>query len=238
MTSDSSVLSSLRSLDFPLSVLIADGTSLPVTSRGTLSTSSFSVLDVSLVPRLTMNLLSVAQTADSGCGVLSDVDSVSIQDHHTQLLVGAGARRRDSPWLWDLDWLRLPSADTSTTTPSYALATFASASLQIWHHRLGHLCGSLLSSLVHHGLLGPILGDLSLQCQGCSVGKQTQLPYPTSTSVSEHPFDLIHSDVCGPVMSQGTSWETSRGRYDEHNRKFSLSMKPKFNRPVGERNHF
>jgi hypothetical protein len=28
-----------------------------------------------------------------------------------------------------------------------------------------------------------------------------------------------------------------RGRYDEHSRKFSLSIKPKFNRPVGERNN-
>jgi hypothetical protein len=40
------------------------------------------------------------------------------------------------------------------------------------------------------------------------------------------------------VMSHRTRWETPRGRYDEHNSKFSLSMKPKFNRPVGERNHF
>jgi hypothetical protein len=31
---------------------------------------------------------------------------------------------------------------------------------------------------------------------------------------------------------------TPKGRCDEHIRKFSLSMKPKFNRPVGERNHF
>jgi hypothetical protein len=31
---------------------------------------------------------------------------------------------------------------------------------------------------------------------------------------------------------------TSRGRYVEHSGKFSLSMKPRFNRPVGERNHF
>jgi hypothetical protein len=60
MTSDSSELLSLRSLDFPLSVLTADGTSLPVTSRGTLSNTYFLVPDVSLVPRLTMNLLSVA----------------------------------------------------------------------------------------------------------------------------------------------------------------------------------
>jgi hypothetical protein len=40
------------------------------------------------------------------------------------------------------------------------------------------------------------------------------------------------------LMSKRTRWETPRGRYDKHNGKFSLSMKPKFNRPVGERNHF
>jgi hypothetical protein len=40
------------------------------------------------------------------------------------------------------------------------------------------------------------------------------------------------------LMSDRTRWETPRGRYDEHNSKFSLSMKPKFNRPVGEKNHF
>jgi hypothetical protein len=32
--------------------------------------------------------------------------------------------------------------------------------------------------------------------------------------------------------------ETPRERYDEHSGKFSLSMKPRFNQPVGERNHF
>jgi hypothetical protein len=41
MTSYSSILSSLRPLDSPISVLTADGTPLSVSSRGTLSTSSF-----------------------------------------------------------------------------------------------------------------------------------------------------------------------------------------------------
>jgi hypothetical protein len=31
---------------------------------------------------------------------------------------------------------------------------------------------------------------------------------------------------------------TPRGRYDEHSGKFSPIMNPRFNRPVGDRNHF
>jgi hypothetical protein len=45
-------------------------------------------------------------------------------------------------------------------------------------------------------------------------------------------------DSLGVLMSQRIRWEIPRGRYDEHSSKFSLSMKPKFNRPVGEINHF
>src|SRR3954464_8294989 len=54
MTSASSTLSALRSLPSPVCVITADGTSLPVSNRGTLSTSSFSVPDVSHVPSLKM----------------------------------------------------------------------------------------------------------------------------------------------------------------------------------------
>jgi hypothetical protein len=43
---------------------------------------------------------------------------------------------------------------------------------------------------------------------------------------------------CKDLMFQKTHWKTPRGRYDEHNSKFSLSMKPRFNRRVGERNNF
>jgi hypothetical protein len=148
-------LSALRSLISPVNVLTADGTSLLISSRGTLSTSSFSVPDISHVPCLKMNLFSASQLTDSGCRVILDADSCAVQDRHTQVLVGAGPRRRDSSGLWELDWLRVPSAATSPAS-SPAVVASVTGSFQQWHHRLGHLCGSRLSSLVHRGLLGSV----------------------------------------------------------------------------------
>jgi hypothetical protein len=57
-----------------------------------------------------------------------------------------------------------------------------------------------LSALLRRGLLGSILGQESLDhCQGYRLGKQVQLSYPSSETVSQHPFDLVHSDVWGPA---------------------------------------
>jgi hypothetical protein len=160
MTYDSSILSALRSLISPINVLTTDSTSLPISSRGTLSTSSFFVPDISHISRLKMNLFSASQLTDSGCHVILDADSCAVQDRHTQVLVGAGPRRRDSSGLWELDRLHVPSAATSPASSSAVIAS-VTCSFQQWHHHLGYLCGSRLSSLVYHGLLGFVSGDVS-----------------------------------------------------------------------------
>jgi hypothetical protein len=79
----------------------------------------------------------------------------------------------------------LPSITASSTLLFYQ-----------WHYCLGHICGSQLSALLRRGLLGSVSGQESLDhCQGCRLGKQIQLPYHSSESVSQRPFDLVHLDV-------------------------------------------
>jgi hypothetical protein len=97
--------------------------------------------------------------------------------------------------------LTLPSPDS----PVSASAASSTASFAQWHRRLGHLSGSQLSSLVGSGVLGPVSGDTALNCVGYKLGKQLQLPYPSSESKSQRPFDLVHSNVWGlaPLVSKG-----------------------------------
>ncbi|WVZ84954.1 hypothetical protein U9M48_031920 [Paspalum notatum var. saurae] len=58
--------------------------------------------------------MSVGQLTDHGCVIL-DSDICYVQNRHTGYLVGTGPRRRDSQRLWELDWLRLPSAASVNT---------------------------------------------------------------------------------------------------------------------------
>jgi hypothetical protein len=119
-------------------------------------------------------------------------------------VIGNGCRRRAAPRLYILDNLRFPSSTTSSShVPSAALAS--AVSFAQWHHRLGHLCGPRLSTLIKSGCLGHISVESSFQCKGCHLGKQIQLTYFPSDPHSARPFDLIHSDIWGhaPFVSKG-----------------------------------
>jgi hypothetical protein len=197
VTSDQSRLTSTTHVIEGTSVQTADGTLCHVIHKGSLSDSHFTVPNIFLVPELSMDLLSVGQITDHNCFVGFVDSSCFVQDRHTGDVIGTGRRRKSSPRLYILNTLRLPSYHTST--PHVLAASGPTTSFAQWHPRLGHLCGSRLSTLIKSGCLGPTHVESSFHCKCCHLGKQIQLPYFTSESHSAKPFDLIHSDVWGPA---------------------------------------
>jgi len=198
VTSDQSQLASTTPITEGASVQTADGTLCYITHKGSLCDPHFTVPNIFFVPELSMDLLSVGQITDHNCFVGFDDSSCYVQDLRTGEVIGTGRRRRAAPRLYILNTLRLPSSTASPARVLSAASAFA-ASFAQWHHRLGHLCGSRLSTLVKSGCLGPTSVESGLHCKGCHLGKQIQLPYFTSDSHSVRPFDLVHSDVWGPA---------------------------------------
>jgi hypothetical protein len=89
MTPHSAHLSSLRPYRHCI-VHTADGSPLSVAGQSSLSSDSFYVPNVSLVPDLTMQLMSAGQITDHDCHVILDPDVCYIQDRRTGHLVGTG----------------------------------------------------------------------------------------------------------------------------------------------------
>jgi hypothetical protein len=177
VTSDQSRLASTTPVTEGTSVQTADGTLCHVTHKGSLSDPNFTVSNIFFVPKLSMDLLSVGQITDHNCFVGFDDSSCFVQDRHTRDVIGTGRRRKSSPRLYILDTLRLPSHHITTT--HVLAASGPTTSFAQWHHCLGHLCGSRLSTLIKSGCLGPTHVESSFHCKGCHLGKQIQPPYFT-----------------------------------------------------------
>jgi Integrase core domain/GAG-pre-integrase domain len=64
---------------------------------------------------------------------------------------------------------------------------------KLWHKRIGHLSDKILKCLFDFPKL-----DYN-SCEVYNLGKHTKLPFKLSNCVSSEPFELVHSDVWGPV---------------------------------------
>ncbi|CAD6339258.1 unnamed protein product [Miscanthus lutarioriparius] len=98
-----------------------------------------------------------------GSGSIGTVSvAASLTDRCNGKVIGTGHRRKGASSLYVLDTLRLPSSVASTAHASFAASS--SASFSKWHHCLGHLCGSRLSSMINKGCLSHASIESSFHC--------------------------------------------------------------------------
>ena len=79
-------------------------------------------------------------------------------------------------------------------------------SWQVWHARLGHPGMKQLKHLSDKGLATGMILDgpepKEHSCVPCLEGKMPQAPFKSSGSRAKAPFDLIHTDLMGPMEVQ------------------------------------
>jgi hypothetical protein len=73
-------------------------------------------------------------------------------------------------------------------------------SATLWHSRLGHLAFPIIQRVISENKL-PCSSESRKEsvCDAYQQAKSHQISYPTSSSVSRVPLELVHSDVWGPT---------------------------------------
>uniref|UniRef100_A0A2N9IYW1 Integrase catalytic domain-containing protein n=1 Tax=Fagus sylvatica TaxID=28930 RepID=A0A2N9IYW1_FAGSY len=127
---------------------------------------------------------------------ITTADGSAMTDSWTGQIVGIA---RKVGRLFELTSLHLSSSSVS------APVIVASASIELWHSRLGHVSLPCIQTLVSRGLLGSVSSS-PFDCMPCQLGKQPALPFNNSESIASATFDLIHSDIWGPFPVPTTQY--------------------------------
>jgi hypothetical protein len=196
-TSDASNLTSVRPPTFtnPSSIIVGNGSALPITSVGDSALPSpFYLNNVLVTLDIIQNLLSVRPfTTNNWCFMEFDLFDLSVKDLSTW---NAIARCNSSR---ALHMMRLPSHPAPSSPTSAPSALVASAST--WHRRLGHPGVNVLSKLSHDSSVVCSRRSHDL-CHACQLGRHIRLPFVSSNSRADNNFDSVHCDLwTSPVVS-------------------------------------
>lgn len=202
MTGDFGDFMEYADLSAPLSVTVANGQRLEVKGRGSVrflldSGSTVKLSNVLYVPRLDSKLVSVPALTARG---------VVVQFEHRRALITVNESvvatipkvGKLFSWRVGRESTNVVNSAVATTSPSTARA--------LWHARLGHVSDAKMRLATRACEGVPRFGDHDHEgsgiCSGCALGKMTTSPF-AHTSGSEvksgKPFDLVHSDVMGPI---------------------------------------
>lgn len=201
--------SDFRKFDMPQQVALGDGHELEAVGRGTVyltlnlpegKTCRRKLRDVLCVPRLAYNLVSVSKVTDTGKTTKFDDTRCRIIGQGGTLL--AVATKVGSLYYLDCQEIvggqRLNTAEMKPESKE-----------SVWHRRFGHLGVRSLQKLARDNMIDSFDFDASSDltfCETCVGGKHHKSQFPKGTSTrSNEPLGLIHSDICGKLNSKSLS---------------------------------
>jgi hypothetical protein len=185
----------------PSSIIVCNGSSLPITSVGdSVLPGPFYLNNILLAPDMVQSLLSVHRfTTDNWCSIEFDPFDLSVKDLTTKNVI---PRSNSTGPLYTM---RLPRSLTPSSSVVAALVAVPHALIVVapttWHRCLGHSSPDALSSLSRSSFI-QCTNKKHDFCHACQLGKHISLPFCSSSHRAEYPFDLIHLDLwTSPVVS-------------------------------------
>lgn len=159
--------------------------------------STITVNDVSYVPGVQMNLLSVSQMAQKGKTVVFNKTGCKVVNgevHVKKKFVVASGVNENGLYRFD------------TLNSNVNVLNEVSGGTELWHRRLGHLNTQDLKSLEKAGTGVRLTAKTVDNCDACAMGKQHRTPFTNSTPTrADSLLALVHSDVCGPMQISSCS---------------------------------
>ena len=211
----------LKQLAVPTEIQLGNSARVPTSLKGRIALTVqgfYLVIKALFAPQLRFSLLSINKFAQH-CHISFDHLGCVITKHSNKGLVSS-LHLQEQNGLYSFHLSKpIPSKTISSLRPSFYVnaATTQSAIgcknatqkaekvLELWHLRLGHLNKAdvlkilgLPSSLMRNNL------ELGF-CKVCIESKQEQKFIRKPVSRTTQPFELIHSDLCGPITPSSHS---------------------------------
>ena len=148
-------------------------------------------------PDACANLISVGRMVRAGLSCAFEDDRVVVSRRGTPLAHGPMVGQL---FALEIEFLRPPALASSSPPSDVACFTQVPITLDLWHHRLGHV-GMEATRQFIKSMPGvqPLTTTTLSRCEPCILGKHARHPNPSSTRPRTTTLlELIHCDVCGP----------------------------------------
>ncbi|KAJ0482332.1 putative RNA-directed DNA polymerase [Helianthus annuus] len=170
--------------EYDLTVSHPNGTKAKVSKIGSIELAKDVILtDVFFVPTYSVNLLSVYKLSkDNQITIVFNENTCLLEDSKSRRVLVTGKQ--------DNGLYFVNKGDNSINLCFNSLNNS-----NLWHSRLGHPAGQILS------VLKDVLGVVDVAkhpCEICHGAKQVRVPFPLSEHKTKSLGDIIHLDVWGP----------------------------------------
>ncbi|KAK4699701.1 putative transposase, partial [Phenoliferia sp. Uapishka_3] len=191
-------------------IRIASGAILLATQAGDLITPDFSLQRVLIVPGLAFNLISVNRLANGRV-------KVEFDGGHCRAILKDSGRVVFDALLKNRSYL-LEVCPSSTLTVDGAVTK--ALSLRELHNVAAHLnfrdCRLLAKSPLFEGWVVEDDNDKSPFCEHCVIGKHHQLPLKRSITTTANLFDIVSTDLAGPMQVESLNHKRYWISFIEH----------------------